>query len=188
MPKKTAFFTLQTVTNALDTLFAACTQPSNIETVAVTNAVGRILAVAPASPINLPTFTRSTMDGYAVQATATYGASESLPAYLTIVGSVNMGEQPDFVVDMGQAAEIHTGAMLPDGADAVVMIERTQRLGTDEIEVLAPVAVGENVVQIGEDIAAGSPIMAAGKHIRPQDIGGLLAVGITEVEVYARPK
>lgn len=188
MPKESAFFTLETVNNALRQLWAHL-EPLNLhESIAVTDAVGRVLAVAPPSPINLPTFIRSTMDGYAVKAADTFGASESLPAYLQNVGMVNMGEEPTFSIEPGQTAEIHTGAMLPDGADAVVMIERTQLVGDNDVEILASVAPGENLVQIGEDVGIGEAVMPALRRIRPQDIGGLLAVGITNVDVCTRVK
>jgi len=182
------FFNIQPVQAALETLFAHWTPQSRTETIDPREALGRVLATPSRSPIDLPTFPRSTMDGYAVRASDTFGASQSLPAYLTCTGSVQMGAEADVEVGTGQAAEIHTGGMLPPGADAVVMIERTQSLGENEIEVLAPVAPGENVIQIGEDVAQGEAILPAGCCIRPQDVGGLLAVGILSVEVTAPPR
>ncbi|MEO0561277.1 MAG: gephyrin-like molybdotransferase Glp [Chloroflexota bacterium] len=180
-----AFFSVRPVTNTLQTLFEHIQPNPKTETVATADALGRVLASAPKSPTNLPTFIRSTMDGYAVRASDTFGASGTLPAYLTITDPVHMGEAPTHTVHMGEASAIHTGGMLPDGADAVVMIERTQSIGDNEIELLAPVAPGENLVQVGEDVAAGAPVLPTGHTLRPQDIGGLLAVGITEVEVVA---
>ena len=181
------FFNVQPVQSALETLFDHFNIEMQTERVDTYTAMGRVLAVAPRSPIDLPSFTRSTMDGYAVKASDTFGASQSLPAYLTCVGTAMMGSTPDVVVEPGQAVEIYTGAMLPTGADAVVMVEKTQMIGEDEIEVLAPVAPGENLVQIGEDVAEGDVILPSGHRIRPQDIGGLLAVGILSVEVVATP-
>lgn len=128
------------------------------------------------------------MDGYAVKAADTHGASDALPAYLTLVGHVNMGEVPDVTVGDGETVVIHTGAMIPEGADAVVMIERTQKASDDEIEILAPVSSGENIIKLGEDVRKDSETLPAGHTIRPQDIGGLLAVGITQVEVVKRPR
>lgn len=185
---KNAFFTVETVFNALNKLLSHAQPLSTQENLPVTQAVGRILAVAPQSTMNLPNFIRSTMDGYAVLASDTFSASDALPAYLQQVGTVHMGEQPAFSLQPGQTAEIHTGAMLPDGADAVVMVERTQKSGADEIEVMASVAPGENLVQIGEDIAEGAKVLPVGSRIRPQDIGGLLALGITEISVRAKPR
>jgi molybdopterin molybdotransferase len=128
------------------------------------------------------------MDGYAVRAADTFGASESLPAYLTVVGESPMGKAPAFEIGKGQAAVIHTGGMLPRGADGVVMIERTQEARESEIEVLRAIAVGENVIQIGEDVKAGEALLPAGHRLRPQDLGGLAAAGITQVRVARRPR
>jgi molybdopterin molybdotransferase len=186
--QNTEFFTLVPVQDALATLFRNIASLQAKETLSVAQVSGRVLAVAPRSPIALPEFTRSTMDGYAVRAADTFGASESLPAYLDVVGVVEMGTVPDVEVQPTQTAEIHTGAMLPAGADAVVMIERTQKVGESEIEVMAPVAPGENLVQIGEDVARDAEVLPVGHRLRPQDIGGLLAVGITEVEVVKAPR
>lgn len=182
------FFTVTTVQDALTALFEHLTLNRNARTIPTTEALGQILASAPTSPISLPEFTRSTMDGYAVRAEDTFGASDSLPAYLQVVGSVPMGEKPTISISQGQTAQIFTGAMLPEGADAVVMVERTQKINDDEIEVLAPVASGENLVQIGEDVSKGAEILPAGHRLRPQDIGGLLAVGVLEVDVVNTPK
>ena len=187
MPATPEFFNVQPVQAALETVFAHWTPQPRQETIAVRAALGRVLVTPSYSPIDLPQFPRSAMDGYAVRAADTFGASQSLPAYLTWVGSVKMGAQATISIQSGQAVEIHTGGMLPPGADAVVMIERTQSLGQNEIEVLAPVAPGENVIQVSEDISRGDLILPAGHRLRPADIGGLLAVGIVTVEVIALP-
>jgi molybdopterin molybdotransferase len=186
MPAEAAFFNVQPVAAALELLFQHWQAPTRAETVDTRQAAGRVLAAAPLSPINLPPFRRSTMDGYAVRAADTYGASPSLPAYLTVTGAVAMGHQPPGDLGTGQAMLIHTGGMLPASADAVVMIERTQALADGEIEVLGPVAPGENVIQIGEDVAQGEAVWPVGHRLRPQDIGALLAAGMLTVEV-ARP-
>jgi len=182
------FFTLKPVQETLESLFNEIHSLSVRETIPTVDAIGRVLASAPHSPVDLPSFNRSAMDGYAVRASDTFGASDALPAYLTVSGQVSMGEVPIFSLQKGEVAVIHTGAMIPDGADAVVMIERTQNVDDSEIEVLAPVAVGENIIKCGEDIRKDSETLPAGHVIRPQDIGGLLAVGITEIEVMKRPK
>lgn len=183
MSNKTTFFTLTTVTDALRAFFEHSTPLDGSERIAVTASAGRVLAHAPQSPGDLPNFVRSSMDGYAVHAADTFSASDALPAYLRQVGAVQMGQEATISIQRGETVEIHTGAMLPPGADAVVMIERTQKMENDEVEILAPVAPGENLVQIGEDVAAGADVLPAGSRIRPQDIGGLLAVGLTEVVV-----
>ncbi|MEL6307279.1 MAG: gephyrin-like molybdotransferase Glp [Chloroflexota bacterium] len=182
------FFTLQPVQEALEQLFAHLSDTPQTETIPTRQALGRVLARAPLSPMDLPAFNRSAMDGYAVKAADTHGASDALPAYLTLVGHVNMGEVPDVTVGDGETVVIHTGAMIPEGADAVVMIERTQKASDDEIEILAPVSSGENIIKLGEDVRKDSETLPAGHTIRPQDIGGLLAVGITQVEVVKRPR
>jgi molybdopterin molybdotransferase len=99
-----------------------------------------------------------------------------------------MGRAPDFPVGPAQAALVHTGGMLPDGADAVVMIELTQKVGDSEIEVLKAVAPGENLLRVGDDIARGAPVVPAGHWLRPQDLGGLMALGLTAVTVARRPR
>lgn len=188
MDHKTTFFQVQTVEDALKALFQHIAPLSNEETIATDHAEGRILAASLHSDTDLPTFPRSAMDGYAVRAQDTFGASQSLPAYLRVVGQIAMGQVPQMTLSIGEAASIHTGAMLPVGADAVVMVERTQAISDDEIEVLAPVAPGEHVVQIGEDVQKDTEILPAGQYLRPQDIGGLLALGIVTVPVRPTPR
>ncbi len=157
------------------------------EEIPTADALDRVLAEDMVSPEALPAFPRSTMDGYAVLAEDVYGASEGLPAYLDVVGEVVMGAEPPFTLALGQAAIIFTGGMLPQGANAVVMVENTQKLGKG-IEVLRPVAVGENVIQVGEDVLRGMPLFSKGHRLRPQDIGGLMALGIVRVPVYCKPR
>jgi molybdopterin molybdotransferase len=151
-------------------------------------ALGRVTAAAIASPEALPAFPRSTVDGFAVIARDTFGASDALPAYLTLVGEVPMGRQPDFKLQPTQAALIYTGGMLPEGADAVVMVENTQRSRPGEIEVLHACGAGENILKTGEDVAPQQVIVQAGVRLRPPEIGGLLALGITQVSVTRSPR
>jgi molybdopterin molybdotransferase len=150
-------------------------------------AQGRVTKNTHKAPHPLPTFARSTVDGYAVLASDTYGASESLPIYLRLIGEVSMGSDPDFNLATTQCGLIHTGGMLPAGADAVVMLENTQVAKPGEIEILRSVAVGENVIKVGEDVQKGEIVAAAGSLLRPADIGGLLALGITQIEVTKKP-
>lgn len=157
-------------------------------------ALGRVTAAVIVAPHALPDFRRSTMDGYAVRAADTFGASESLPAFLQVVAEVAMGRAAEVALERGQVVIVHTGGMIPETADAVVQIEHTQAVGASltafpfEIEVFRPVAVGQNVLQVGEDVLPQSQILAAGHLLRPQDIGGLLALGIMEVDVVRRPR
>ncbi len=162
--------------------------PHRVERIATEDALDRVLAEDVRAPHDLPFFRRSTVDGYAVAAEDTFGASPGLPAYLVVVGEVPMGQAPTLDIGVGEAALVHTGGMLPDSADAVVMLEHTQQVEDGGIEVFHPVAPGENVIQVGEDIRKGDPVLPRGHRIRPQDIGGLLALGITEVSVAQKPR
>lgn len=153
-----------------------------------TAALGFVTASEILSPEPLPAFPRSTVDGYAVKAADTHGASEALPAYLKLVGEIPMGSKPTLTLQNGQAALIHTGGMLPEGCDAVVMIENSQTVSPDEIEILKPVAAGDNTLKTGEDVEPGQQVLPAGKKIGPADIGGLLALGILQIPVVLPPR
>ena len=181
-------FTVVTPQDALARLFDHLPVHLQVESIPLIEALDRVTAESVVALGPLPSFARSTMDGYAVRAGDTFGASESLPAYLSVAGESPMGRAPTFAIDTGQAAVIHTGGMLPRGADAVVMIEWTQQTRENEIEVLHSVAVGENVVQIGEDVQAGQALLSQGHRIRAQDMGGLAAIGISRVSVARRPR
>jgi molybdopterin molybdotransferase len=161
---------------------------TGVERVSAPEALGRVTAEALHSPEALPAFRRATVDGFAVRAADTFGASDSLPAYLNVLGEVLMGQEAAISVPGAGALLIHTGGMLPPGADAVVMVEHTQRFDERTIEVLRPVAAGENVLQVGEDVAQGAIILPAGHIIQPQDIGALLALGMAaDLPVRKRP-
>jgi len=159
--------------------------PENIKTEA---SLGRVTAEPVVATHPLPSFDRSTVDGYAVRATDTHGAGEALPAYLNVVGEVPMGAAPAMSLDQGQCALIHTGGMLPPGADAVVMIEYSQLVKPAEVEILQSVAVGENVLRVGEDVSQAQEVIPAGKLLRPAEIGGAMALGITELTVARKPR
>ena len=161
--------------------------PVGTEEIEVTACLGRVLASDIVADINLPDFPRSTMDGYAVCATATFGASEANPAYLDISGSVVMGEIPGFSVRPQTAARISTGGMLPDGADAVVMIEHTQAIDETTIEVHRSVAPGQHMIEVGEDLKKGDTILYKGCEMRSQEVGLLAALGIQRVTVFKKP-
>ena len=151
-------------------------------------AAGRVLGADFVSPEDLPGFRRSIMDGFAVQAVSTFGASETAPALVDVVGSVSMGAATDLVVGRGQAARIPTGGMLPGGADAVVMIEHTEALDEDSVEIARAVAPGQNVVEPSDDVALGACLLRQGRVLRAADIGLLAALGATEVCVFRRPR
>ena len=156
--------------------------------VPITEALGRVTAQVTHATEDLPSFPRSTMDGYSLRAADTFGASEGTPAYFTIAGDVPMGKPAGVSVGTGNAALAYTGGMLARGADAVIMVENTQQVDATTIEVIRPVAHGENVVQPGEDVKRGEVILPAGHYLRPQDLGGLTAMGITAVSVAAKPR
>jgi molybdopterin molybdotransferase len=188
----TEFFNVLPPDAARALLLEHITPLSAREEVATISALDRVTAAAPRAPHPLPAFRRSTMDGYAVRSADTFGASGSLPAFLTVIGEVPMGEAATIELGLGQAALVHTGGMIPAAADAVVQVEQTQIVGEGgipgEIEVFKAVGFGENLVQIGEDVAAGAEVLSAGQLLRPQDLGGLLALGITAVSVRPRPR
>ncbi|HSL47222.1 MAG TPA: gephyrin-like molybdotransferase Glp [Anaerolineales bacterium] len=181
------FLTLLPPDEARALLLAHLSQPiAESELIDVPFALDRILAEDIVAPHSLPEFQRSTVDGYAVRARDTYGASDSLPAYLRLVGEVPMGDAPAFEIGAGQCALIHTGGMLPKGTDSVAMLEYTQAAQRHEIEIFRAVADGENVIRIGEDVAQGQVIQAKGSLMRPAEIGGLMALGIIQVRVVRR--
>lgn len=150
--------------------------------------LGRVISSDIITDHPLPLFPRSTVDGYAVRAKDTYGASESMPAYLQIVGEVNMGTSTNISLSPGQAVLIHTGGMVPENADAVIMIEETQPIGSNELEVRKAVGSGENFLAVGEEIDKDSVVIPAGTKIRSVEIGGLMAIGRVEVPVRKKPR
>jgi len=151
-------------------------------------ALGKVTAEDIISSQDLPEFRRSTVDGYAIMARDSHGASESLPAYLKLAGEVLMGKEPGFDLDEKECALIHTGGMLPKSANAVVMLEDTQMLDAGEIEIYRSVASGENLIEIGEDVSKGGIVIPKGTRLRPAEIGGLLALGIANIKTIAPPK
>ena len=159
----------------------------NDEVLPLDQCAGRILSQDITSKIDLPEFKRATMDGYAVQARSTFGASESTPALFTIVGAVEMGEVPTVSVKTGEAVRIATGGMLPDGADSVVMVEHSQAIDEHTLEIFKSAAPLQHVIEIGDDFRRGEQILSKGSRIRPQEMGVLAALGETHVPVYRQP-
>jgi len=156
------------------------------EFVELHKAFERILAVDIVSDINLPDFARSTMDGYAVKASSTFGATEENPAYLTVKGTIDMGKPASLSISSGEAARISTGGMLPDGSDSVIMVEYTEIIDKRTIEIYRSVAPGRHVLAIGEDIKKGDNLLSCGQRLRPQEIGLLAALGKDSVKVYKK--
>lgn len=158
------------------------------EMVRLNQGLGRVLAGDIISPEDLPHFPRATMDGYAVRARDTFGASEAVPALLTLSGEVAMGQEILTPVESGHCFRIATGGMLPPGADAIAMIEHSQTLDHQTIEIYKPVSPLDHVIQVGEDIRKGHPVLTAGRRLRPQDLGLLAGLGILELPVYQQPR
>jgi molybdopterin molybdotransferase len=180
------FFAVRTVAEALAGFRPA--RRTAAEVVALADAHGRVLAGPVLAPHDLPGFARSTVDGYAVRAADTYGASEGLPGYLEVVGEVAMGVPGTAAVVPGGAVAIPTGAVLPAGADAVVMVEHTQQAMAGTVEVVRAVAPGEGIVRADEDARRGMELVPAGRPLRAQDLGLLAAAGVVELPVLARPR
>ena len=162
--------------------------PRVTEQAPLLDAAGRLLARDVVSPVDLPGFARSTMDGYAVRAADTFGASDSLPALLTVAGEVGMGEVAQIDLPKHSCVRVATGSMLPAGADAVVMVELTEEIDDTTMAVLRPVAPGENVVVADEDAARGEVLLTGGRLLREHDIAALAAVGMPDVEVSVGPR
>lgn len=156
------------------------------EIVHITDSLDRILAKDVYSEVYLPNFTRSVMDGYAVMAKDTYGASENIPVFLECIGEVKMGEAADQEILSGQCIKVATGGMLPKNANAVVMVEDTESISDREIEISRGVAEKENIVLKGEDLEKGELLLKKGHRIRPQDIGALAGIGVIDISVYKK--
>jgi len=161
---------------------------NNIEEVDIKIALHRFLAEEIVAPANLPGFNRSTMDGYAIRAEDSFGATDSLPSYLKIMGEIKMGVRPEFKINSGEAVKISTGGMLPEGANAVMMVEYTENIDDSTIEIRKSISPWENVVRKDEDLKTGEIILRKGRRLRPQDIGVLAGIGKTNIKIYRKPK
>lgn len=180
------FFKVKTTEEVLD-LVSKFTPAGEIN-LSIGNALGLVLSRDIVSSEDLPGFHRSTMDGYAVKAKDTFGASESIPAFLELAGEVLMGQTPDVAATQGKAVKISTGGMLPDGTDGVVMLEYCHSLDEKTIEVSRAISPLENVICPGDDFKKSTTVFKAGCKLRPQDIGLLAGLGISDVSVFRRPK
>ncbi|PKN87017.1 MAG: molybdopterin molybdenumtransferase MoeA [Chloroflexi bacterium HGW-Chloroflexi-8] len=151
-------------------------------------ALGRVVALPIIASENIPAFPRSTVDGFAVLSKDTFGVSENLPGLFKVIGEVVMGQPAEIEIRSGEAAVIHTGGMLPKGADAVVMIENSQLTFPGEIEIMKSVGHNENVILTGEDVKEGVEVFTQGTLLRPGDIGALMSLGITKLSVFKLPR
>jgi len=156
--------------------------------VATVRARSRVLAEDLYSQVDLPHFHRAAMDGYAVKAKDTFGASQSLPAYLKLAGVVEMGKEATQALNKGEAMRISTGGMMPPDADAVVMVEYTDETDGGLVEIHRSVSPWQNVIQIGDDIKKGDLVFSQGRRLRGHDLGALTGVGISSISVYQRPR
>ncbi len=179
---------VDTIEEALDKLDRFADQlPLHVEEIPYFRTLGRILAEDIVSKEDVPAFRRSTMDGYAVRSCDTGGASESMPTFLKVKGEVEMGKAPEgeaAYVGPGECVYVPTGGMIPEGADAVVMIEYCEPFSEDEIAVYSSVSHGNNMVFPGDDLSEGQLLFRQGRRIKPADIGVLSAVGYTRISVY----
>jgi molybdopterin molybdotransferase len=153
----------------------------------IEEALHHVLAEDVVAREDVPSFSRSTVDGYAVQAKDTYGSSESMPSFLDVVGEIHMGKEAITALLSGQAMYIPTGGMLPPGSDSVIMIEYCEDID-GLLNTYKQVAPGENVIDAGEDVRQGTLLLQKGTVLRPQELGVLASLGITHVEVYRKVK
>jgi molybdenum cofactor synthesis domain-containing protein len=168
-------------------LNAAARPITRTDRVRLADAAGRVVAADVTSPVDVPPFARSAMDGYAVVAADTSGATRALPARLGQRDQIYTGRPSPIAITPGTCAEIATGAPMPAGADAVVMVEQTARSG-DEVQIFAPTTAGHNVGRRGVDISVGDRVVSAGAWLSPSRIGALAAIGCVDVEVFAKPR
>jgi len=162
--------------------------PVDLEKIPSVQGRGRVLAEDLFSAVDLPHFHRAAMDGYAVKAKDTFGASQSLPAYLKLAGVVEMGKEAKQKLGNGDAIRISTGGMMPPEADAVVMVEYTDETDGGLVEIHRGVSPLQNVIQIGDDIKQGELVFPQGRRLRAHDLGALTGVGISTIVVYKRPR
>ena len=174
---------------ALATILESARPMERTERVALGAASGRVVASPPAAALDVPPFDRAAMDGYAVRAEDTFGAGRYDPKVLRVTEKVYTGQVPTRTVGAGECVEIATGAPMPAGADAVVMVEETERVaGTEDVRILTPVYPRQHVGRRAADIAAGQPVLTPGDVLTPSRIGALAAVGAGDVDVYAKPR
>jgi len=181
-----SFFKVLEPREALRLLLAV--EPVGTERIPSVRARRRVLAEDLHSAVDLPHFHRAAMDGYAVRAADTFGATQSLPAYLKLAGVIEMGKEATQALNKGEAMRISTGGMMPPQADAVVMVEYTDETDAGLVEIHRGVSPWQNVIQIGDDIKQGELVFAKGRRLRAHDLGALTGVGISSIAVYQQPR
>jgi molybdenum cofactor synthesis domain-containing protein len=187
MRKMTPFKQLITYEEALERIRKSIKPIKRTETVPIENVLDRVLAEDIVANIAVPPFNRAAMDGYAVKAEDTYGASSSKPRTLKLVQTLHAGESSNKALGSGECIQVATGSSIPKGADAVVMVELTER-SNGSVDVLEPLHMGENISPLGEDIEEGKLILERGEQLSPAKIGVLAALGKKEVRVYSKPR
>ena len=172
---------------ALALVIEAAVPIARTERVPLHDATGRVLAAPAIAAVDVPPFDRAAMDGYAVIAEDTFGAGRYDPKVLRCIEKVYTGQAPRKTITRGDCIEIATGAPMPVGADAVVMVEETEKAGGDDVRVFTPVYPRQHVGRRAADIATGQALLAAGDLLTPSRIGSLAAIGLADVEVFAKP-
>jgi molybdopterin molybdotransferase len=180
------FFKVKTVEETYELIKEKINNPLRIVTKSLLESLHFVLAEDIYVKENVPNFRRSSVDGYAVQASDTFGSSESMPGFVTVIGEVKMGATPEKALSIGEAMYVPTGGMVPEGSDSVVMVEHCEDLN-GLLNVFKQIAPGENVISIGEDLQKGDILLTKGTRLRPQELGALASQGIIEVAVYQKP-
>jgi molybdopterin molybdotransferase len=160
----------------------------DVELMNIEECVGRTAAEDVYSDYHIPDFNRSTVDGYAIVASDTFGVNDSIPVFIDVIGQVEMGKSTDIVISKGKTAYVPTGGMVPPGADAMIMIEHIEEMDSRTIAAYASTAPGENIIKVGDDVTKGDKLIHKGKLIRPQDVGVLTAAGIRQISVFEKPR
>ena len=179
---------VDTLQQAQEKLLQACESIElKTESLPLPEAAGKILAEDIQASYSVPDFRKSTVDGYAIRAADTQGAGDSIPCFLRIIGDVSIGTCAEGIVEPGQCMYVPTGGMLPEGADAMVMVEHTELFSETQVAVYDAVSSGRNVIQIGEDTKEGTVVLRRGQQLTPSRIGVLASLGYNTAPVFVQP-
>ena len=176
-----------TAAGEFEAILSRCNRRTPPEVIKTADALGRVLAADIIAPGDLPEFRRSTVDGFGVISADTHGASESIPLYLDLAGDIPVGTVAERPLKSGEAMRVVTGGMIPEGSDAVVMVEHADLIDDKMLEIRRAAARFENLAQVGEDVTRGTVVVPAARPLRPFDIGALMGLGILEAGVFKRP-
>lgn len=178
--------TVEKVKNKMDKYFGDI--KVGHEDIEITKALGRVSFEEVFSEVDIPDFRRSTVDGYAVISKDTFGAGESLPVFLEVIGKVEMGEATKLKLSSGKCVYVPTGGMIPEGADGMIMIEYAESIDEGSIAAYSNIAPGQDIIQVGDDVLKGRSIIKKGRIIKSHDIGVLCAAGVEQIKVSKRPR